>query len=394
MGGMPDPIEDSTKRGGAAKFFKHVEGWFNDPVNRQANRTAARTKVGAFASISPSSTLSGSKSAGGMQHFNRHWRGGSSGWWPNIPATRINAELGAAFRLAFDTVLAQGNEGMDIRLRWDCRNRNLNAPPDAFRATVHTSGNEVWIDVVSPRAPGGKDPDSGFDNYGFTPTSDLPPGSLGPFTPLGDLEVANYDGVAGIDTSFDNDGGTVVTTEGFRESWSFFPLREPIVNGSQVLTGLSYTRDSWRASGEIEPVEHVELDPDDEHLRLEDEHVLFEEESFHSEIGYLLWDEANGLAYRVIALPRGLSVLAVATDVGANSTELRFEADALANDPFRGGILSNPILSGSVQTVHFASTMRIAGDGSSFEYEDIADQVRKGDEEPVRHTDTNRLERI
>jgi hypothetical protein len=302
--------------------------------------------------------------------------------------------MSAAFRLAFDTVLTPGSEGMDIRLSWDCRNRNLNAPPDAFRATVHTRANEVWIDVVSPRAPGGNDPDSGFPNYGFTTTSALTTEEFGPFAPLGDLEVANYDGMAGIDTSFDNDGGEFVTTEGFRESWSFFPLREPVENGTQVLTGLSYTRDSWRRlPGDPEPVEHVELDPEDEHLLLEDAPVLFEEKSLHSETGYLLWDATNGLAYRVIALPRGMTVLAVARDVGVDSTELKFEADGRANDPSRGGILSNPVLSGSVQTVRFDSTMQIGDGGSSFVYEDIAEQSREGNE-PVEHRDTNGLARI
>ena len=34
-------------------------------------------------------------------------------------------------------------------------------------------------------------------------TSNLPPRFAGPFTPLGDVEVANYDGIVGADSSFD-----------------------------------------------------------------------------------------------------------------------------------------------------------------------------------------------
>lgn len=371
MGGMPDPIEDSTDRGGAPKYFKHVEDWLNDTnlATRRTRRSQARTKVGNFGTISPSNTLSAGMSSGGMQHFNDHWRAGSSGWWPKITAARVNAQMSAAFASA----LQPANEQLNIRIEWDCRYRDLNAV-EYFWATVHPTPSEVWIKIVSPRAQRGMDPDTypPLPNYGFNPTSDVAPGSIGPFTPLGDMEVANYDGTAGIDTSFDNDGGEIVRTEGFRESWSFFPLGEPVENGSQVLTGLSYTRDSWRPTGEED---------------------MFEEQSLHSETGYLLWDAQNGHAYRVIALPRGVTLLAVATDVGAESTELKFEADAEANDPFRGGIVSNPILSGSVRTVRFASTMRIDVGGGAFDYEDIAEQVRDG-EERVRHTDTNRVERI
>ena len=77
----------------------------------------------------------------------------------------------------------------------------------------------------------------------------------------------------------------------------------------------------------------------------------------------------------------------------AESTELTFEADADSDDPLLGGILSNPILSGSARTVRFTSTMRIAGDSSSFSYEDVAEQLREEKRE-VRHTDSNSLSRI
>jgi hypothetical protein len=379
MGGMPDPIETSGSPGGAARFFGEVERWLNDsdPATREAHRKQARNSVANFANISTTASLTPAPSmvTGGLQHFNKHWRAGSSGWWPRITPARVNSQMSSAFLSALNTVLTHGKEHLNIRLKWDCRYRDLNAV-DYFWATPVETSSEVWIEIISPRAPGGPggiDPESGQPNYGFNQTSDLEEGSVGPFTVLGDQEVANYEGTAGRDTSYDNGLGDMVTTDGFRESWSFFPIDGPVENGTQVLTGLSYTRDSWRlVPGQDEPT--------------------FEDEPLHSETGYLLWDAQNRLAYRVIALPRGVTLLAVARDVNRESTELTFDAVADSTDPFLGGILSNPILSESVRTVSFTSTMRIVDGGRSFTYEDRAEQRRT--EQGVTHTDSNTLIRI
>jgi hypothetical protein len=374
MGGMPDPIETSSSTGGAAKFFRGVEGWLNDSNlnTRQANRSQAFQNVASFAGISTTASLTTGMLTGGLQHFNRHWRGGSSGWWPRITPERVNSQMSSAFRSA----LRPEKVGLNIRLKWDCRYRDLNAV-EYFWATAVETSSEVWIEIISPRAPGGPgergiDPESRRPNYGFNPTSDLEEGSVGPFTVLGDQEVANYEGTAGRDTSYDNGLGDTVATDGFRESWSFFPIDGPVENGTQVLTGLSYTRDSWR------PVP--------------DQADTFEDEPLHSETGYLLWDAQNRLAYRVIALPRGVALLAVARDVDEESTDLMFGAEADSTDPFVGGILSNPILSESVRTVSFTSTMRIVDSGRSFTYDDRAQQRRSGQE--FEHTDSNSLIRI
>lgn len=221
------------------------------------------------------------------------------------------------------------------------------------------------------------DPTSGEPNYGFS-MSDLEDASFGPFKVLGHSLVANYDGIEGRDTSFDNDRNEVVTNEGFRESWSFFPLPEPVENGTQVLNGLSYTRDSWRRVPDTDPNEPPE----------------FEDKALHRETGYLLWDDVNQQAYRVIALPRGVTVLAVTQEVNRNddSTELVFVAVGGTTDAQQGGITSNPILSGSANTVSFESRMVIANDGSSFTYKDTAQQSRES--LSVEHVDRNTLERI
>jgi len=373
---MPEPIETSSDIGGAGQFFKQVEGWLNDPdpVKRKANRAAARGRVANnFAGVG-TTTLAGNQ---GINHFNKHWRhmgGGTSGrgWWPNVTAARVNSQMSGAFVVA----LAPANDTRDIRLRWDCRELNLNAGDSSFSATATPSGGAVWVDIRSPRAPGNVlDPATGRKNYGYSASSDLPPAFAGPFTPLAALEVANYDGIAGADSSFDNALGSVTENNGFRESWSFFPIDDPVVNASQKLVGLTYTRDSWRrvGSGEDETFAEVPL---------------------HSETGYLLWDEEHSQAYRVIAMPRGVTVLAVAQGVLADATEVTFEADTISEDPFKGGILSNPLLAESARTVSFTSTMTIIDYGTAFSYKDTAQQQRADTEGPISHTDENTLVRV
>ena len=101
-----------------------------------------------------------------------------------------------------------------------------------------------------------------------------------------------------------------------------------------------------------------------------DDEEIFEETPLHSETGYLLWDEGHEQAYRVIAMPRGVTVLAVAQGVPADATELTFEADTTSDDPLKGGILSNPLLAQSARTVSFTSKLTIVDYGTSFSYED------------------------
>lgn len=373
MAGMPEPFETADSTGGAANFFRKVEGWLNpaDPVERRNRRTLARASVANFGAISGSTTHSPG-AAGGMSHFDRHWRGGSAGWWPRITRARVDTQMGRALLTALDTVLTPGKEHLKIRLSWDCTYRDLNAL-EHFWATPTERDGVVWINIVSPRSPDGIDPESGRRNYGFNPVSDLEPGSIGPFTMLGDREVANYDGLVGVDTSFDHERGEMVTTKGFRESWSFFPIADPIENGRQVLTGLSYTRESWRP------------DPASE--------GGFEDVSLHSETGYLLWDAANGMAFRVVAVPRGVSLLAVAHEVDRDAAEVRFAASTDPKEPV-GGILSNPMMAGSVSTERFTSTMQVVDEGRAFVYEDTAEQRRIETDETIRHTNTNTLTRV
>ncbi|MGV0801747.1 FABP family protein, partial [Mycolicibacterium elephantis] len=93
------------------------------------------------------------------------------------------------------------------------------------------------------------------------------PQKLGPLTPL----VGEWEGDGGVDLSYhNNDDVTGETTYFEKAVFKPIPIQE---NGQQVLWGLNYSMTAWRHGEEA-------MDP------------------FHDEIGFLLWDKANGQVIR------------------------------------------------------------------------------------------------
>ena len=98
--------------------------------------------------------------------------------------------------------------------------------------------------------------------------------------PLGPL-VGEWEGEGGLDTSYSHARGEVVGTP-YLEKVTFKPFG-PVDNGSQHLYGLDYKTAMWRND---------------------------EENPFHTEVGYWLWDGATGEVLRGFVVPRGITVLA------------------------------------------------------------------------------------
>ena len=73
------------------------------------------------------------------------------------------------------------------------------------------------------------------------------------------------------------DKGKIAETP-FREKTTFKPFG-PVDNGEQVLYGLDYRTAAWREG---------------------------EENPFHTELGYWLWDAATGEVLRAFVVPRGI----------------------------------------------------------------------------------------
>ncbi|MGH9134326.1 MAG: heme-binding beta-barrel domain-containing protein [Ilumatobacteraceae bacterium] len=183
----------------------------------------------------------------------------------------------------------------------------------------------------------------------------LGPQRLGPLTPL----VGEWEGNVGVDLSYHNDDDVTGET-GYFEKASFKPIPRQ-ENGQQRLEGLNYAMTAWRHGEEA-------MIP------------------FHDEIGFLLWDPAEGQVMRTVAFGRGIAILAGGTAKLGDKT-LHF--DATPGDPCYG-ILQNKYLLRRAELKGFQSTFAVNDDGTLTYTSDLHLKLAAtGDE--MHHTDTNTL---
>ena len=135
----------------------------------------------------------------------------------------------------------------------------------------------------------------------------------------------------------------------------------PVDNGDQHLYGLDYRSAMWRGD---------------------------EENPFHTEVGYWLWDASSGEVVRGFVVPRGITVLAGGT-AGADATAFTLLAT-------RGGaqycIGENKYLAEKASTLSYEVTVTVGGDTWSYDETTVL-QMREFDE-PFAHTDHNTLRRV
>lgn len=179
---------------------------------------------------------------------------------------------------------------------------------------------------------------------------------LGPLAPL----AGTWEGTGGLDVSYHHDVDAVANTE-FLERMTLSPFG-PVDNGDQCLYGLDYRTAAWRDG---------------------------EEDPFHTEVGYWLWDAAAGLVMRCFLVPRSTMVLA-GGEATPDSRTFTMSADLGSTEL---GILQNPYLSKRASTVRYEVTITVHDDGS-FTYEE--DTVLKMPEvdDLLHHTDRNTLRRV
>lgn len=179
---------------------------------------------------------------------------------------------------------------------------------------------------------------------------------LAEWGPLAAL-AGEWEGDQGVDVSYDNEQAKVVETP-YRERLSMKPFG-PVDNGPQRLYGLDYRTAAWRGA---------------------------EENPFHTEVGYWLWDAADGVVMRCFTVPRGSMVLA-GGEARAGDRTLSMSADC-GSEVF--GILSNPFLARAARTATYAVTVTVHDDGTwSYDETTSIEHARHGD--VVVHTDRNRL---
>ncbi|MGA3146314.1 MAG: heme-binding beta-barrel domain-containing protein [Acidimicrobiales bacterium] len=176
--------------------------------------------------------------------------------------------------------------------------------------------------------------------------------------PLGGL-AGEWEGEGGLDTAFSHKEGKVLGTP-YLEKCTLKPFG-PVDNGDQHLHGLDYRSAMWRGD---------------------------EENPFHTEVGYWLWDAATGEVVRGFVVPRGITVLAGGT-AGADATAFTLQA-------VQGGaqycIGENTYLAEKASTLSYEVTVTV-GDGTwSYDETTVLQMVEF--DRPFAHTDHNTLHRV
>ena len=175
--------------------------------------------------------------------------------------------------------------------------------------------------------------------------------------PLGPM-AGEWEGDGGLDTAYSHAQKTVLGTP-YREKCTLKPFG-PVDNGDQHLYGLDYRSAMWRGD---------------------------EENPFHTEVGYWLWDAATGEIVRGFVVPRGITVLAGGTaTVGARSFTLR-----ATNGGAQYGIGENQYLAKNASTLSYEVTFTVEDDTWSYD-ETTMLKMREFDT-PFAHTDHNSLRR-
>jgi len=176
--------------------------------------------------------------------------------------------------------------------------------------------------------------------------------------PLAGL-IGEWEGDDGLDVSYHNVEGEVGETK-YREKVTMKAFG-PVDNGTQSLYGLDYRMAAWRAG---------------------------EEDPFHTEVGYWLWDAAAGEVMRCFMVPRGSTLIAGGR---ADATDTSFTMQAtLGSETY--GILSNKYLAEKARTRTYTCNVTIEGpDAWSYDECTSYDHAIGGS---VAHTDTNRLRRV
>jgi len=171
--------------------------------------------------------------------------------------------------------------------------------------------------------------------------------------PLGGL-AGEWEGEGGLDTAFSHSQGKVLGTP-YLEKCTLKPFG-PVDNGDQHLYGLDYRSAMWRGS---------------------------EDNPFHTEVGYWLWDAATGEVMRGFVVPRGITVLAGGIST-ADSTEFTLKAT-------QGGaqynIGENLYLASNASTLSYEVTITVGDD--LWSYDETTMLKMKEFPEPFAHTDHN-----
>lgn len=177
--------------------------------------------------------------------------------------------------------------------------------------------------------------------------------------PLGGL-IGEWEAEGGLDKAYSHSQEKVLDTP-YLEKLTMKPFG-PVDNGGQSLYGLDYKTAMWRGD---------------------------EENPFHTEVGYWLWDSATGEVLRGFVVPRGITVLAGGT-AAADATEFTLKA-ALGGEQYTIG--ENKYLAKNASTLSYEVTITVHGD-DSWSYNETTMLKMNEFPDPFAHTDHNTLRRV
>lgn len=143
----------------------------------------------------------------------------------------------------------------------------------------------------------------------------------------------------------------------FRQEMIFTPagLTE---NHEQALYALNYQTKAWEEDGDEEP--------------------------FHQEVGYFIWDKENRQIMKCFSVPRGISAIAGGT---TEETDNAFTLNAKVGSETYG-ICSNIFLDQEFKSISYDVTFTII-DKDTFSYEENTQIKMKGRDSLFQHTESN-----
>ena len=176
--------------------------------------------------------------------------------------------------------------------------------------------------------------------------------------PLGRL-AGVWEGDKGTDRAPAPDRGLEINK--FRERMTFEPIGS-VENHEQFMWGLRYSTMAWE---------------------------IGDEDPFHEEVGYWLWEPAEQQVLRCFLVPRGISVIAGGT-VAPDAPSFELAAD---RDSPTYGICANPFLDREFRTLRFEYRIDFH-DQNSFSYDEDTQIQIKGQSALFHHRDANTLHRV
>ena len=178
--------------------------------------------------------------------------------------------------------------------------------------------------------------------------------NLGPLTGLAGI----WEGIRGMDVKPKAEGPK---QQAYIERIELQPI-DPQTNGPQLFYGLRY---------------HTHITKPDQ------------VKMYHDQVGYWLWEPANGNVIHTLTIPRGMITMASGK---ASASDKQFELHAREDDRC-AGISSNPFLDYAFRTVEFRIQVSIHDDGT-WSYEQDTVMKIKNQEALFHHVDNNTLHKI